>query len=121
MDAARIAVVAAALLTVGVLIAWLATGRHAYTAYQAVEEREVAVAGDDPLAATGFYEDEVRTERVMHDVFHFGLLPTPQGLLDKHGLSVLSVTLPAWAAAVGLVLLRRRREKRSASYAAVRA
>ena len=113
MSARRLLIPAATLLTLVALAAWFATGRHAYTAYQAVEERDVPVADDDPLAATGFYDAEVRTERSLSDVFHFGLLPTPSGLVDKHALSVLSVTLPAWAATIGLVLLRRRNRKKS--------
>ena len=121
MNGKMLLVGAAILLTLTAVVTWLATGRHAYTAYEAVEERQVAVSGDDPLAETGFYDGEVRTERVWRDVFHFGLLPTSRGVIDKHALSVLSVAFPPWAAALGVILLKRRRERKRAGYAAVEA
>ena len=89
------------LITVGCLFVWGATGRHYYTKYQVVEQVAVEVAADDPLAAAGFYDDQTPpVQTVIRDEFHFGLLPTPRGLFDKHMLSLLTVISPLWAAVV---------------------
>ena len=100
------------LITVGCLVVWGATGRHYYTKYQVIEQVEVEVAADDPLAAAGFYDDQrPQVQTVTRDEFHFGLLPTPRGLFDKHMLSLLTVISPLWAAVVvtfGVHHLRRR-------------
>ena len=67
---------------------------------------------DDPLAGTGFYDD-ARIETIeRRDEFHLGLLPTPQGLLDKHILSVASILGPTWALPLFLLWVRTRRQKR---------
>jgi len=89
-------------ITIACMILWIATDRHYYTKYQVVETVSVEIAEDDPLAATGFYDDTEsgaagNTETVARDSFHFGLLPTPNGLFDKHAISVISILGPFWA------------------------
>ncbi len=108
----KVLLLAAATITLASLLVWLATERHFYTKFQVVEEVTVPVEADDPLAATGFYDDEIRHETVRRDAFHFGLLPTPPGLFDKHALSVMSFSGPAWAFALALIWLRSRRSRR---------
>ena len=105
-------------LTVAVLISlvalgtWFATGRHFYTKYEVVETVAKPVDADDPLAGTGFYDDEEAVTATVHkDEFHLGLLPTPAGLFDKHMLSVASILGVTWGVTVPLVLWRRRRER----------
>jgi hypothetical protein len=104
------------LLTVAALGLWVGTERHAYTKYQVVERVPVEPA-DDIFAATGLFDSAdgapaFRT--VQRDSFHFGLLPTPQGLLDKHVFSVLTIAGPPWAIAFGIIgwLVWRRRRSR---------
>lgn len=96
------------------LVAWFATGRHAYTKFEVVEQVEVAVPADDPLAVAGFYEGETRTQTVRRAEFHLGLLPVPQGLFDKHALSVISLTLPPWLL-TALLVWRGRKQRRTAT------
>ena len=105
----------AVLITLAVAAVWLATGAHFYTKYEVVERAEVAVPEDDPLAGTGFYESETRTETSVRDEFHLGLLPTPQGLFDKHLLSVTTVAAPLWLLA-GAAVYFGRRMKRAAGW-----
>ncbi len=96
-----VALILTLLITVGSLVVWNATGRHYYTKYQVVEQVEVQVAADDPLSAAGFYDDQTPpVQTVTRDEFHFGLLPTPRGLFDKHMFSILTVITPLWAAIV---------------------
>ncbi len=105
-------VVLAAIVTIGTLATWLATGRHYFTKFEVVEKVKVSVAEDDPLAGTGFYDDESVEKTVRRDEFHLGLLPTPQGLFDKHILSVASLLAPTWGlCVVFLWWLHRRRRK----------
>ena len=101
----------AAVLTIVAVATWLLTGAHSYTKYRVVEQVETTVETDDPLAATGFYDEAVKTETVEREEFHLGLLPTPQGLIDKHAVSVASVAGPAWAAALLFGLLGWRRAR----------
>ena len=85
------------LITIAMLVAWQATGGDAYTKFTVVERVEVHSEADDPLAGTGMFDDaqpHYETER--RDEFRLGLLPTPQGLFDKHAISVASVVGPAW-------------------------
>ncbi len=100
---------AAALVTLAAFAAWLATDRHAYTKFEVVERVEVPVAAGDPLAAAGFYEDGKNVQTVRRPEFHLGLLPTPQRLLDKHIVSVLTIAAPAWMVTAVLLWPRRRR------------
>ncbi len=104
-------VVLAAVITIGTLVIWLATDRHYYTKFEVVEKVAVPVAEDDPLAGTGFYEDDSVEKTVRRDEFHLGLLPTPQGLLDKHVLSVVSILAPTWSLCLALLWWLRRRHK----------
>jgi hypothetical protein len=104
------------LFTAAAVILWARTDYHAYTKYQVVERVPVEPA-DDIFAATGLFDSAdgapaFRT--VQRDSFHFGLLPTPQGLLDKHVFSVLTIAGPPWAIAFGIIgwLVWRRRRSR---------
>lgn len=114
----RALLILALLITIATLATWLATDRAYYTKFQVVEQVEVEVEADDPLAGTGFFDEaedggpatEVRTET--RDEFRLGLLPTPEGLFDKHMLSVLSLAGPAWALVVVSALLDWRRRRK---------
>lgn len=114
MTPIRTAMIALALLvSLAVLAVWLTTGADAYTKFTVVEQRDRVIDPDDPLAATGFYDDEEQAganlETVTRDEFRLGLLPTPQGLFDKHALSVASLLGPVWAAALlGLWITRKQ-------------
>ena len=113
-------VVISVLLTVAALGTWLATGAHPYTKYQDVVREEVSADEDDPFAEAGFYDGETVTQTVKKDVFYFGLLPTPQGLFDKHAVSVVSFVAPVWLIVGGIALVRwyaRRRSARGAGAA----
>ncbi len=103
--------VTAVVVTVATLGTWLATGAHPYTKYQDVTREEVPTDENDPFANAGFYDDDTVTQTVKKDVFYFGLLPTPQGLLDKHVISVVSVVVPVWSI-VGVIALLRWRTRR---------
>jgi len=98
------------LITLAVLIAWQATGGDAYTKFTVVERVEVGTPSNDPLAGTGMFDDaQPRYETVRRDEFRLGLLPTPQGLFDKHAISVASVAGPVWAVFLGIGLIRKLR------------
>ena len=109
----RIVILLASLLTVAAVVTWQATGGDYFTKFETVEEVEVALSKDDPLAKAGFYEGTSQTKVVAKKEFRFGLLPVPQGLFDKHALSVASVTAPTWVIAVGLIWWRRRKAGQS--------
>lgn len=100
-------------VTFATIALWQATGGDYYTKFRIVEEVEKEVAQDDPLAEAGFYEDTQPTETVVRDDFRFGLLPTPNKLIDKHLLSVASITMPTWIAAFVILWFVRRRDKRA--------
>ncbi len=104
--------VIAVVLTVAALGLWLATGAHPYTTYQDVTRVETPTAEDDPFAEAGFYDGDTVTQTVKKNVFYFGLLPTPQGVFDKHGLSVVSVVGPVWLIVGGVTLMRWRARRR---------
>ena len=93
------------------LTTWVATGRHPYTKYQEVTREQFSAGADDPFAGTGFYDGSIVTKTVKKNVFYFGLLPAPQGLFDKHAVSVASVVVPVWLILGGFVLMRRRLAK----------
>lgn len=96
---------------------WLATGRDAYTKFTLVERIEVDAANqaDDIFAQAGVLdENEPVYETVRREAFHFGLLPTPQGLFDKHMFSVASVVVPAWALGAMAFALAGARLRRQA-------
>ncbi len=112
--------VIAVVLTAAAFGLWLATGAHPYTKYQDVTRQELPTDEDDPFAEAGFYDGETVTQTVKKDVFYFGLLPTPQGLFDKHAVSVVSFVAPVWLIVGGIALVRwyaRRRSARGAGAA----
>ncbi len=93
------------------LAVWFATGMHYYTKYEVVSKsKESTSDGNDPLAGTGFYDDDIATaERVVRrPEFHLGLLPTPQGLLDRHLLSVTTVLGLTWCVTLVPLIWRRQ-------------
>ncbi len=104
--------VIAVVLTVAAFGLWLATGAHPYTKYQDVTRQELPTGEDDPFAEAGFYDGDTVTQTVKKNVFYFGLLPTPQGVFDKHALSVVSVVLPVWLIVGGISLIRWRARRR---------
>ncbi len=84
-------------VTVATLLVWQMTNGDAYTKYTVVEKVTQDVAEDDPLAGTGFFDnDEPRLVTVQRQEFRLGLLPTPQGLFDKHMLSVATILGVIW-------------------------
>ncbi len=107
-------------LTVAAFGMWLATGAHPYTKYRDVVREEVSTDEDDPFAEAGFYDGDTVTRTVKKNVFYFGLLPTPQGVFDKHAVSVVSFVVPVWLIVGGIALVRwyaRRRSARGAGAA----
>ncbi len=104
--------VIAVVLTVAAFGLWLATGAHPYTKYQDVTRQELPTDEDDPFAKAGFYDGDTVTRTVKKNVFYFGLLPTPQGVFDKHALSVVSVVGPVWLIVGGISLIRWRARRR---------
>lgn len=115
MNQARLAIGLAVVVTSATLVTWLATGGDYYTKYEVIEEVTTPLDADDPLAATGFYEGSSQTQTVVRSEFRFGLLPTPQGVFDKHAMSVTSFAIPSWIVAAGVVWwpqLRRKRRRR---------
>ncbi len=104
--------VIAVVLTVAAFGLWLATGAHPYTKYQDVTRQELPTDEDDPFAEAGFYDGDTVTRTVKKNVFYFGLLPTPQGVFDKHALSVVSVVVPVWLIVGGISLIRWRARRR---------
>ncbi len=113
-----VGVVVSSLLTVASLGVWWATDRHAYTKFQVVVQEEVAIDEDDPFAAAGFFDGDTETRTVTRDEFHLGLIPVPQGLFDKHALSVASLSGPPWLATIALAFWLRWRRKRAANVGA---
>lgn len=115
INQARRAIGLAVVVTSATLVTWLATGGDYYTKYEVIEEVRTPLDADDPLAATGFYEGTSQTQTVVRNEFRFGLLPTPQGVFDKHAISVASFAVPSWIVAVGVAWwpqLRRKRRRR---------
>jgi hypothetical protein len=108
---ARLAALAL-LVTTGSALAWMATGRHVFTKYEAIEERAHPPAADDPFAAAGFYDGNTAPQVVHVDAFHFGLLPSAGSVLDKHVLSLSTVAAPLWAVTLAFAWRRRSRRRR---------
>jgi hypothetical protein len=109
MKSYRIILYMAIIISLGILITWRATGGDYYTKFQIVEETMVPVNQDDPLAGTGFYDNDMKTETVSKNEFRLGLLPTPSRLFDKHILSVISIIIPLWTLVIFLAWLQKRR------------
>jgi hypothetical protein len=99
------------LVTAGSITLWQATGGDYYTKYQVVEQTQQEADPNDPLVAAGFYDGSTQTQSTVRDEFRFGLLPTPQGVFDKHVLSVATLVTPFWILTLGLFWLNRRRLK----------
>ena len=76
-----------------------------------MEQVQHEVDPNDPLVAAGFYDGSTNTQSTVRDEFRFGLLPTPQGVFDKHAVSVLTLVAPFWILTLGLYWLNRRRMK----------
>lgn len=103
------------LVTIGTFALWAATGGDAYTKYEVVERVPVEESSDDLFAGTGLNEtsdNEPRFETVTRKEFRFGLFPTPEGLFDKHIVSVASISGPVWAVCIGLIVFFRIRRKK---------
>ena len=103
--------VAAFIISLACVVLWQATGGDYYTKYEVVEQIEIETDENDPLAAAGFYEGSPQTETVVREEFRFGLLPTPQGIFDKHTFSVVTVLGLTWTPALGLAWRARRKTK----------
>lgn len=99
-------------ITLLAIAVWAATGFHAYTKYEVVEIQETEVKSDDIFADTGLYDDATKKEVIQKDEFHLGLIPTPEGLFDKHMISVASVVGPVWVL-TGIVFWLDRRKRKS--------
>lgn len=95
-------------ISAAALVTWQATGGDYYTKFEVIEQVEVPIDQNDPLAQTGFYEGDTRTETVSKSGFRMGLLPTPSGLIDKHLISVISIVIPIWLLASGIIWKARR-------------
>jgi hypothetical protein len=94
-------------ITVAAVVTWQATGGDYYTKFEVIEEVEKEIDPDDPLAGTGFYEDDKQTETVVRKDFRLGLLPMPS-IFDKHMMSVVTVVAPFWVLTlVGFLWTRR--------------
>ncbi|MFH2035046.1 MAG: hypothetical protein ABIJ45_01485 [Candidatus Zixiibacteriota bacterium] len=102
----------ASIFTLMVLIIWQATGGDYYTKYEVVKEVEEELDSSDPLVAAGFYENSTITKTVTLNEFRFGLLPTPQGLFDKHIISVVTILIPIWGITILYLWFTRRRKIR---------
>ncbi len=115
MGKATLAILAVSLLlTIGSLATWGGTGRHVYTKFEVIEQVPAQADPDDPFAGTGFLDGGAPAlETVRRDEFHLGIFPTPQGVFDKHAVSVLTIAVPPWALFGVLALLRRRSRRQS--------
>lgn len=111
----RLILIIAAVVTVASLVTWQATGGDWYTKFQVVEQVEAKPDASDPLAAAGFYDGDTVNRTETRDEFRLGLLPTPSGVLDKHALSVATLTGPLWALALVMVWFGRRRARARAA------
>ena len=106
----------ALVVTAATLITWQATGGDAYTKFQVVKTVTVELDPNDPLVQAGFYGAGTTKDSTMTiDEFHLGLIPVPQGLFDKHTLSVASISGPPWLATIVLAVWAPRRRKRIAA------
>lgn len=101
----------AVVISATVLLVWRVTGGDYYTKFEVIRQQEVAVDPDDPLAGTGFYEDEKNMQTVREKDFRLGLLPSPGSLFDKHMLSVVTVIFPLWVIVAILIWQDRKQGK----------
>ncbi len=105
----RAGLITASIFTLGILILWQATGGDYYTKFEVVEEVAVEVDSSDPLADAGFYEEGTVTKTISRDEFRLGLLPVPQGIFDKHAVSVITIVFPFWLLVFAFLWLRKGR------------
>ena len=91
--------------TAGSLAAWGLTGAAWFTKYREVATERVALDPGDPLAGTGFYDDDIEERAVMREVVRVGLLPSGGG---GHLVSVLTVSAAGWAVSVAGLAWGRR-------------
>jgi len=108
----RTLLIAAVLLTVGVLFVWHFTGGDYYTKFEVIEEVEEKLDPSDPLVAAGFYENDTATKTISRKEFRLGLLPVPQGIFDKHAVSVLTILFLIWGLAASFIWIFRRQMTR---------
>ncbi len=107
----KIVILMASIVTVAVILIWQVTGGDYYTKFEVVEQVEVSVEQDDPLSDTGFYEGTSQIQTKTRKDFRLGLLPTPQGIFDKHVFSVVSIAAPTWVFTIGFVWWMHRRKR----------
>ena len=119
MNSAKLLFLAAIIISASSLITWQMTGAHAYTTYHLNETIQVELDPNDPLVQAGFYgDDKTKDSLVVSKGLHLGLLPTAQGIFDKHVFSVASISGPIWGLALVFWFIQRRKNKRGASGAA---
>lgn len=104
--------ITAVVLTAFILLAWQATGGDYYTKFEVVEEVEEQTDPSDPLAGTGFYENETVTKTVSRKEFRLGLIPTSQGLFDKHVVSAATILFPLWGLVAAYLWYAKRKRDR---------
>lgn len=102
------------LLTLGALVAWLATGARGWTRYPSENLAAVEAGSDEGLgdlfADTGLEDESGALEKIDNE-FRFGLLPSGPG---RDAISVASVAGPC-AVIAGLAFwLERRKRPQSA-------
>ncbi len=89
----------------GVIAAWMATGREAFTKSRTLHREPMRIDPQDPLAQASFDEGASQTRLIRREGFRLGLLPAPQRLADRHALSVIPLLAAIWmfvGVAVGL-------------------
>jgi len=107
----RTLLIVTVITSIGTVLLWQATGGDYYTKFEVVEQVKTPIDPDDPLAATGFYENDSVVETVRREEFRFGLLPTPSGLIDRHVFAVLSIAGPLWALTIISLLIDVKRRR----------
>ena len=116
MNNVKIFFLVAIIISVSSLITWQLTGAHAYTTYHFNETVQVELDPNDPLVQAGFYgDDKTKDSLVVSEGLHLGLLPTAQGIFDKHVFSVASISGPVWGLALVFWFFQRRKMKKGAS------
>jgi hypothetical protein len=98
----------ASLVTLASIMTWQLTGGDYYTKFEVIEQVEAQVDANDPLAGTGFYDGQ-RKQTVARKEFRLGLLPTPNGIFDKHMFAVVTIVSPVWVIAIGLWWRQRQK------------
>ena len=116
MNNVKILFLVAIIISVSSLITWQMAGAHAYTTYHLNETIQVELDPNDPLVQAGFYGDQKTKDSVVTSTgLHLGLLPTAQGIFDKHIFSVASISGPVWGVALVFWFFQRRKNKRAST------